>query len=144
KLEIRSDKGKLSATVWNGPEPWPFTGAKFEKGTLTLRFEQYDGTLTAKAENGKLVGEYFRPYAKGVVHYPFVAARPKPEPPPLADGVNITGGTWIANTIVNGPFLYKLISEKQTVAESGEAEFKTVPKPSRENSITGILIPVSG
>src|SRR6185369_9965843 len=53
-LEIKSEDGKLSAVVWNGPEPWPFTSAKFEDGTLTLRFEQYDGTLTAKLENGKL------------------------------------------------------------------------------------------
>src|SRR5437868_4633951 len=75
KLEIKNDKGKLSATVWNGPEPWPFTSAKFENGTLTLRFEQYDGTLTAKFEGETLIGEYFRPYAKGIVHYPLQAAR---------------------------------------------------------------------
>ena len=144
RLEIKSDKGKLSATVWNGPEPWPFTNAKFEDGQLTARFEQYDGTLTAKVQDGKLVGEYFRPYAKGIVHYALQAERPKPEPAPIADGVNLTSGTWIANTIVNGSFLYKLVSDKQTVAESGEADFTTVTKPSRENAITGTLIPVSG
>src|SRR5256885_12641352 len=59
KLEIKNDKGKLSAAVWNGPEPWPFTSAKFADGTLTLRFEQYDGTLTAKYDAEKLVGEHF-------------------------------------------------------------------------------------
>src|SRR3954469_3779929 len=76
-LEIKNEKGKLSAVVWNGSEPWPFTSAKFENGTLTLRFEQYDGTLTAKLEDGKLTGEYFRPYAKGIVRYPFTAAPAK-------------------------------------------------------------------
>src|SRR3954471_24885043 len=75
KLEIKNEKGKLSAVVWNGPEPWPFTSAKFEDGTLTLRFEQYDGTVTATLNRGVLVGEYSRPYAKGIVHYPFLASR---------------------------------------------------------------------
>src|SRR3954468_12320362 len=74
-LEIRSDKRKLTAAVLNGPERMPFTSAKLENGTLTLRFEQYDGTLTAKLQDGKLVGEYFRPYAKGIVHYPMTAEK---------------------------------------------------------------------
>src|SRR2546423_15659282 len=55
RLEIKNNKGKVAATVWNGPEPWPFTSAKFEVGTLRLRFEQYDGTLTAKYDGAKLV-----------------------------------------------------------------------------------------
>jgi hypothetical protein len=64
KLEIKSDKSKLTAAALNGPERFPFTSTKFGDGKLTLRFDQYDGTLSAKLEDGKLVGEYSRPYAK--------------------------------------------------------------------------------
>src|SRR3954468_23152830 len=139
-LEIKNENDKLSAAVWNGPEPWPFTSAKFENGALTLRFEQYDGTLTAKVQNGKLVGEYFRPYGKGIIRYPLQAIRPKLQLP--IDRVE-GSPAWV-ETIVNGRYSYKLISEKKTTAETGEAEFETRPEFSHENTITGVLIPVTG
>src|SRR3954466_7391485 len=105
RLEIKDAKGKLSAAVWNGPEPWPFSNAKFEDGTLTLRFEQYDGTLTAKLENGKLVGEYFRPYAKGVVHYPLAAKQSRTRDP---HEVQITDGMGRSDYGISGEWVYKL------------------------------------
>src|SRR5256885_9412934 len=116
RLEIKNNKGKVAATVWNGAEPWPFSNAKFENGTLTLRFEQYDGTLTAKVENGKLVGEYFRPYAKGVVHYPFKAGR------------DLTWEQFVSSaqgSKINGEFLYRLLNKDGRAAETGIAVVKS-------------------
>lgn len=139
-LEIKNENGKLSAAVLNGPEHMPFTSARFENGTLTLRFEQYDGTLIAKLDNRNLVGEYFRPYGKGTVRYPLQAIRPKFQPP--IDRVE-GSPAWV-ETVVNGRYSYKLTSEKKTTAETGEAEFETRPEFSHENTITGVLIPVSG
>ena len=108
KLEIKNDKGKLSATVWNGPEPWPFTSAKFENGILTLRFEQYDGTLHAKLENGKLVGDYFRPYAKGIVHYPLPSGSAQSD-------------VFLVSKAGNKPlrWIYRLITDRGQVGEKG-------------------------
>src|SRR5438132_90429 len=116
KLEIKDDNGKLSAAVWNGPEPWPFTTAKFEDGTLTLRFEQYDGTLNAKLESGKLVGEYFRPYAKGLVRYPLTAKRPRTRGPNEAQ---ITDGMGRSDYRISGEWVYKLATNDGKTAETG-------------------------
>jgi thiol-disulfide isomerase/thioredoxin len=135
KLEIKNDKGKLSGAVWNGPEPWPFTSAKFEDGTLTLRFEQYDGTLTAKLEGGRLVGEYFRPYAKGVVHYPFKAGR------------DLTWEQFVSSargSKINGEFLYRLLNKDGRAAETGIAVVKSRSLKGNGREIEGTLIPVSG
>ena len=134
RLEIKNDKGKLSASVWNGPEPWPFTNAKFKDGQLTARFEQYDGTLTAKLQDGKLVGEYLRPYAKGIVHYPLAAAPAGIESgfPKFAEGSR-----------PSGEFIYKLIDKDGKTAEIGTADFKA-ELPPLEGLIAGTLIPVSG
>jgi thiol-disulfide isomerase/thioredoxin len=130
-LEIRYDKGKLTAAVLNGPERTPFTSAKFDNGELALRFEQYDGTLSAKLENGKLVGEYSRPYAKGIVRYPFTAMR------------HVAATRAIGNSSLtplwSGAWLYKLIDHDGKTAETGTAEFR-----STTNGVTGVLIPVSG
>jgi thiol-disulfide isomerase/thioredoxin len=139
-LEIKNERGKWSASVLNGPEVMRFTTARYEHGTFTARFEQYDGTLTANVRDGKLVGEYFRPYAKGIVHYPF-QARPQRIQLPID---RVAGSKPRVETVLNGRYLYKLISEKQTTAESGEAEFSTTPEFSGNNLITGVMIPVSG
>src|SRR4051812_9184098 len=107
-LEIKQEipEGTLIAAVLNGPERMRFSSTKFENGTLTLRFEQYDGTLTAKLEGGKLLGEYFRPYAKGVVHYPFQARPFKPKP--VSDGVGITDTFFYHRLDLQGEFIYKV------------------------------------
>src|SRR5438876_4496865 len=137
KLEIKDDKGNLSAAVWNGPEPMPFTSAKFEEGTLTLRFEQYDGTLTAKLQNGKLIGEYSRPYAKQVIHYAFTA---------VYLGLNVESGYFKYQDKLpfNGEWIYKLQNQQGKTAESGVAEFNSDRKYLSKPTLTGILIPVSG
>src|SRR4051812_31571767 len=113
-LEIKQEipEGTLIAAVLNGPERMRFSSTKFENGTLTLRFEQYDGTLTAKLEGGKLLGEYFRPYAKGVVHYPFKAGRDLT----WEQSVSSAQGSKI-----NGEFLYKLLNKDGRAAETGIA-----------------------
>jgi thiol-disulfide isomerase/thioredoxin len=135
RLEIRNYRGKLSAAVWNGPERMSFTSAKFENGTLTLRFEQYDGTLTAKMEGRKLAGEYYRPYAKGIVHYPFTAVSGEIESgfPKLQQGERPTG-----------EFIYKLTDQAGKTAETGVAEFKSELQNTVGPLLAGTLIPVSG
>jgi len=142
KLEIKDGKGKLSAAVWNGPEPWPFSSAKFEDGTLTLRFEQYDGTLTAKLQDGKLVGEYSRPYAKSVVRYPFTA---KPPQVSSTGRLQEVDGMGRHDYKVAGDWLYKLATSDGKTGETGVAEFRVLPHVNRRPApFTGTLIPVSG
>jgi thiol-disulfide isomerase/thioredoxin len=133
-LEIKSEKGKLSAAVLNGPERFPFASAKFADETLTLRFDQYDGTLSAKLENGELVGEYRRPYAKGIVHYPFAAMRHV-----AATRAKDNSSKTTLTPLWGGEWLYKLIDHDGKTAETGTAEFR-----STTNGVTGVLIPVSG
>jgi thiol-disulfide isomerase/thioredoxin len=135
KLEIKNEKGKLSAEVWNGPEPWPFTSAKFENGTLTLRFEQYDGTLTARMRNRKLIGEYSRPYAKGIVHYPFQASRSRSS--------NTFHGVlqFVSAEDLSGDWTYKLTTNDGKAAEVGTADLRV---KNQGQMATVALIPVSG
>jgi thiol-disulfide isomerase/thioredoxin len=134
-LEIRSEKEKLSAAVLNGPERWPFTNAKFENGTLTLRFEQYDGTLTAKLQDGRLTGEYFRPYAKGIVHYPLTAVRPE-----------ILSGyfRYQEKLPFNGEWTYRLQNQEGKTGETGIVDLDSDRKYVARPALTGVMIPVSG
>src|SRR5205823_2077871 len=124
KLEIKNEGGKLSASVWNGTERMPFTSARLGDGTLTLRFEQYDGTLNAKLENGKLVGGYYRPYAKGVVHYPFKAERAKAKPIEGVTGVTISDTSFHLNADFEGEFIYRLTDQSGKSAENGVLQFQ--------------------
>jgi len=134
-LEISSAKGKLSAAVLNGPERMPFTSATFENGALTLRFDQYDGTLSAKLENGNLVGEYVRPYAKGMVRYPLKAIRP-----------DILSGRFRYQEKLpfNGEWTYKLQTHEGKTGETGIVDLDSDRKYVARPSITGVMIPVSG
>jgi thiol-disulfide isomerase/thioredoxin len=143
KLEIKGDKGKLSAIAWNGPEPWPFTNAKFENGELTARFEQYDGTLTAKLENGKLVGEYSRPYAKGTVHYALIADK-QPVVSAAERRALAKHFRRIGASAKSSEYIYKLITLDGKTAEDG-VFLLSAPRTLKDSALqSGTLIPVSG
>ncbi len=64
-----------------------------------------------------LAGEYFRPYAKGIVRYPFHAVSRII----LWEGKGLCT-TWRASKI-NEDFLYKFIDKQGKTAETGVAEF---------------------
>ena len=63
--------GALQATLINGTDRQPFSSATFSNGSLTLRMDYYDGTLTARVvSSDRMEGEYTRQTSKGVVHIP--------------------------------------------------------------------------
>jgi thiol-disulfide isomerase/thioredoxin len=135
-LVITKEKSGISAYVVDGPEHFPFTSAKIENGTLTLRFEQYDGTLVARLQDGNLIGEYYRPYGKAIIHYPFRATPDVLVPNPNYD-IRTARPSGTKN--LEGEWLYQLTDPKGKTGESGVAVFRFVP-----SWITATLIPVSG
>jgi thiol-disulfide isomerase/thioredoxin len=171
RLDIGQWQGPLRAAVLNGDERWPFTTAQFEDNTLTLRFDQYDGTLTAKWDPKKpedLKGDYVRPYGKGTVVYPFHAIKLILRDRPFADFVSRD-----VNTELSLPFakenptpqvwgesqVRKPVSEKIAPANNlkGEWVYKLTNKDGKTSETgiaqltvantsraTGTLIPVSG
>ncbi|MFL6300422.1 MAG: peroxiredoxin family protein [Terriglobales bacterium] len=170
RLEVKQHDGNLEAAVLNGTERMPFTRAQFANGVLTLRFEQYDGTLTAKLDgtaagaklngkddHGRLTGEYSRPYAKGTVQYPFVAVPTLSEQSAMELGLRLpphlpvtVPEVWdeghpysphvMSATGFTGEWLYKLLDTKGQPLETGVAELHIDDTA----KATGTLIPVSG
>src|SRR5580658_11388180 len=59
RLDISGDGATLKGTLYNGWDPFETTtGAKFEKGTLTLNIDHYLTRITAKLkDNGELEGK---------------------------------------------------------------------------------------
>ena len=46
-IDFSQQAGKLTAALLNGTDRQPFTGAAWDGKVLTLKFDFYDGTLTA-------------------------------------------------------------------------------------------------
>src|SRR4029453_12261219 len=80
-LSLKGDPVK--GAVLNGPERQAFTSGTFDGTTLTLRFDYYDGQITAHVNVGdrvELTGEYTRQTSRGIGRYTFRAIRRPPAP----------------------------------------------------------------
>jgi thiol-disulfide isomerase/thioredoxin len=74
-VELTWEGDQLKAALLNASDRQQFTSATWDGRLLTLRFDYYDGTLTARrivAE--KMEGEYSRQTSHGIVHLPLTMA----------------------------------------------------------------------
>ena len=134
-LQSKPD-GTLQATLVNAADHQPFTSAAWNDGTLTLRMDYYDGTLTARLVSPhRMDGEYFRQTSKGVVHIPLVLT-PHQEVAP--------GKLWIGPSLA-GDWAFQWPeqngAEKNTLASF---EQQKTANADGQVAVTGTIEPVSG
>jgi len=75
KLEIKQTGEQVSGALINGEQRVESTSGSFDGQTLKLRFDFYDGELTATLANGELRGDFKRQLRKDVLRREFRAWR---------------------------------------------------------------------
>lgn len=67
KLEIEREGGQITGALVNGDQRVASTGGSFDGKVLKLRYDFYDGELTATLENGELRGDFKRQLRKEIL-----------------------------------------------------------------------------
>lgn len=145
-LDLALKGDAVTGAVLNGPERQAFTSGTFDGTTLTLRFDYYDGQITARfgvGAMGELAGDYTRQTSKGPGHYEFHAVRRPAPPRPGADVVEAKSVAPIA-----GEWVLTLRDADGKVDEVDTAVFTVGTEgrvgPEGGMPVTGTVIPVSG
>lgn len=95
RLDIKGDGPTLQGVFYNGFQPYDgTTSASFRDGKLVLNVEHYLTTVTAKLDNGKLVGDVASQGRDAGAQYGFRATRHVDTPVAAAAAPSIAG-TWI-------------------------------------------------
>ena len=135
-VEFTAKDAELHAVLLNSTDRQPFTSATWDGKVLTLRFDYYDGTLTAHYVSPRqMEGEYSRQTSHGIVHLPLTLtphsqeSGSKPWPGPSL------AGEWIFH------LPHEHGAERTTLAEfqqnkTADADLSV--------GVTGIFEPVSG
>jgi thiol-disulfide isomerase/thioredoxin len=63
-VEVKREGGQISGSLVNGEERTPSTGGSIEGKTLKLRFDFYDGELTAEVDGDEMRGTFDRQWQK--------------------------------------------------------------------------------
>src|SRR5262245_42317559 len=75
KLEIKQTGEQVSGALVNGEQRVESTSGSFDGQTLKLRFDFYDGELTATLASGELRGDFKRQLRKDILRREFRAWR---------------------------------------------------------------------
>ena len=76
-LEVENKDGTISGTLVNGDDRNASTSGSFDGEKLHLKFDYYDGELTAKFVEDKLVGTFARQWRRETLTREFLAHRPE-------------------------------------------------------------------
>jgi hypothetical protein len=127
-LELKNDAGKISARATHGTTSIDATDAKFENGTLSLKFG--DAVLVVKVDGDRLVGDLMMGTEKHPVELKKVTTAAAATPATAPFNLN---GQWDGVADANGqpfPFLLTLKVDGENVtggssSQLGEASIKT-------------------
>ena len=135
-IDIVSDPAGLHATLLNATDRQPFTSEVWDGKTLTLRFDYYDGTLTAHfALLRRMQGEYSRLTSKGVIHIPLTLI-------PHAEATELR--TWNGPSLTGEWRVHEIRTKGMEVTIPSEFHQQEKATADGRASVTGILEPVSG
>ncbi len=127
KIELKKEGDQVSGALVNGDERIPSTGGSWDGKNLKLRFDFYDGELTAKLIRQEMIGEFTRQWQQQTLTRRLKFWREaKNFNPPDHSGKNVSG-EWLLHV--------------------GEGDKQKVWRASfRQNGsdVTGTIIPVSG
>lgn len=94
-LTIDDDNGRLAASIANGGETLSVDEVSIDGEEIRLRLPAVQNTITARRDNGRLLGEFFFVKARGQhQRIPFTATPDAPArffPEPLAPGGDVSG-----------------------------------------------------
>jgi thiol-disulfide isomerase/thioredoxin len=97
RLDISGSGRSLKGTLYDGFRPYEYTtAAKYDDGRLVLEIEHYLTTISAKLENGKLVGDVVAQNRGSRAEYDFTATRHDPRADVVANAANAPSiaGDW--------------------------------------------------
>lgn len=127
KIELKKEGDQVSGALVNGDERITSTGGSWDGKNLKLRFDFYDGELTAKLIRQEMIGEFTRQWQKQTLTRRLKFWREaKNFNPPDRSGKNISG-EWLLHV--------------------GEGDNQRVWRASfhqNGSEVTGTIIPVSG
>lgn len=111
-LEISGAGAHVTASFFNGDDPYPSTEGRFENGKLTLKWDYYAATLEATVAEGALEGKYAGTrIMKGP--FPVHATRSVSRPPAGAGAAPNIAGIWeIPNKSGKGELAWRFIVQQ--------------------------------
>jgi hypothetical protein len=124
-LDLKNEAGKISGRLMHGTAGRDVTEGTLKDGTLSLTFGK-EGSITAKVEGDKLIGEWTAGAKKGSIELTKVtpAAATAPATAPAIGPVNLSG-QWDAVADANGqpfPFALTLKVEGENVTGSSSSQ----------------------
>lgn len=125
-LEVKRAGEQISGALINGDERTPSSGGSFSGQTLKLRYDFYDGELTATINGDELQGTFTRQWQKRALKRELRATRN------AAPSSNSAG-----NTDLSGDWVLK-------VGDAPQQRFWRAALQQQGGEVRGTIIPVSG
>src|SRR5690348_14903396 len=108
-LKISGDGAKVTASFFNGDDPYPSTEGRFENGKLVLKWDYYAAAIEATVKDGVVEGQYA---GTRIMKGPFAIRATRAAPPAAADAgtaPNIDGLWEIPNRSGKGESAWRFI-----------------------------------
>ncbi len=126
-LEVTREGNQYRGALVNGDDRTPSTAGSWDGQTLKLKFDYYDGELTARIAGDKLEGEFVRQWQKQILKREFRGERASQgNQPDSANGVDLSGD-WVLQ-----------------VGAQPNVKFWRAAFRRQNGALVGTLIPVSG
>jgi thiol-disulfide isomerase/thioredoxin len=127
KLDLTREGEQVSGALVNGDDRVVSTSGSFDGQTLRLRYDFYDGDLTATLEGDELRGEFSRQWRKETLRRQLRARR----------GVRQAGSKASSGAEISGDWLLR-------VGEGDKQRIWRAAFRQQGSEVTGTIIPVSG
>lgn len=129
-LEVKREGNQIIGSLVNGDERTTSTGGSFDGRTLKLRYDFYDGELTATVNGDDLTGTFERQWRKQILKREIRAKRGNADQKSSSDAVS-------AKTDLSGEWV-------MTIGEAPKQSFWRASFEQRGREVQGTIIPVSG
>ncbi len=126
-LEIKREGDNLVGALVNGDDRTTSTGGSFDGRTLKLRYDFYDGELTATIDGDEMRGEFARQWQRQILKRELTAKRAGATESNIATGNAEISGEWVMR-----------------VGEAPKESFWRAAFKQQGSQVHGTIIPVSG
>jgi thiol-disulfide isomerase/thioredoxin len=129
-VEVKREGDQISGSLVNGEERTPSTSGSIEEKTLKLRFDFYDGELTAEIDGDEMRGTFDRQWQKQTLKRELRATRQREgalHQRPGASNSQDISGEWVLR-----------------VGDAPKQRFWRATFKQRQGEVRGTIIPVSG
>lgn len=134
-VEIKREGNRISGALLNGDERTPSSSGSIEGNTLRLRYDYYDGELTAVIDGGELRGDFSRQWQKRTLKRELRATRSEAKAAPARAGADLSG-EWVLRVGEAPKISYWRAAFKQA---GGEVRGTIIPMSGDWGEIAGSL-----